>query len=231
MVKYMELNEIKAKMKSAEDKANVEFILKLAPQAKNVTGVRIPYIRKLAKEIVKGDVRAFLNNYETETHDEFLLKGIVIGYSKIPLNEKLDYLAKYVPEIYDWTGCDVIMSSFKLKDDELNFVYDFLMRYRHSTREYETRFMVVMLFHFVKEDYLDRIKEILETEVFDKYYTQMAAAWLISDMFVKYRDYTLSYLLSNSLDNVTYNKALQKIRESNRVTKEDKEMAKNMKRK
>ena len=91
--------------------------------------------------------------------------------------------------------------------------------------------MIVMLFNFLREDYLDKIKEILETENFDKYYTQMAAAWLISVMFIKYRDYTLSYLNNNSLDDFTYNKALQKIRESNRASKEDKELVKKMKRK
>lgn len=231
MVWYMELYEIKEKMQAAQDKANAEFFAKISPCAKNVTGIRMPYIRKLAKEIVKSGAKDFLNNYKIETHDEFLLKGIVIGYSKMSLEKKFDYLRDYVPQIYDWTGCDIVIPSFKFKDTELDFVYDFIMQYRHSAHEYETRFMIVMLFNFIREDYLDKIKEILETEIFDKYYTQMAAAWLISVMFVKYRDYTLSYLSNCNLDKVTYNKALQKIRESNRVTKEDKEMVKNMKRK
>lgn len=227
----MNLNEIKIKMKNASEKNNAEFFAKLAPDAKNVTGVRIPYLRKLAKEIVKGDVKNFLNAYAVETHEEFLLKGIVIGYSKLTLEEKFSYLEKFVPAIYDWTGCDITAPSFKFKDNELNAVYNFIIRYRHSKNEYETRFMIVMLFNFIKEEYLDKIKEILETEIFDKYYSQMAAAWLISTMFVKYRDYTLSYLNNNNLDDFTYNKSLQKIRESNRVSKEDKELIKQMKRK
>ena len=227
----MELTEIKSKLQAAYDENNAAFFLKISPQAKNVTGVRVPYLRKLAKEIVKGDVKDFLDNYNIETHEEFLLKGIVIFSSKLSLEEKLIYLEKYVPEIYDWSGCDIVISSFKCSDEELKKVYDFIMKYRYSKNEYETRFMIVMLFNFLKEDYLDKIKEILETENFDKYYTQMAAAWLISVMFVKHREYTLAYLNNNSLDNFTYNKALQKIRESNRVTKEDKELVKQMKRK
>ncbi len=191
----------------------------------------MPYLRRLAKEIIKGDVKDFLDNYIIETHEEFLLKGIVIGSSKFSLEEKFAYLEKFVPEIYDWSGCDVVLSSFKFKDNELGRVYDFILKYRYSKNEYETRFMIVMLFKFLKEDYLDKIKEILETENFDKYYTQMAAAWLISVMFVKYKDYTLLYLNNNSLNDFTYNKALQKIMESLRVTKEDKELVKKMKRK
>lgn len=228
----MELTEIKSKLQAAYDENNAAFFLKISPQAKNVTGVRVPYLRKLAKEIVKGDVKDFLDNYNIETHEEFLLKGIVIFSSKLSLEEKLIYLEKYVPEIYDWSGCDIVISTLKCSDEELKKVYDFIMKYRYSKNEYETRFMIVMLLsNFIKEDYLDKIKELLETEKFDKYYTQMAAAWLISVMFVKYRDYTLSYLNNNRLDDFTYNKALQKIRESNRVTKEDKELVKQMKRK
>lgn len=227
----MDLNDIKSKLQAGYDEDNAVFFSRLSPEAENVTGVRVPYLRKLAKEIIKGDVKNFLDNYNVETHEEFLLKGIVIGSSKLSLEEKFAYLEKFVPEIYDWSGCDIVISSFKFKDNELSRVYDFILRYRHSNYEYETRFMIIMLFKFIKAEYLDKIKEILETEKFDKYYSQMAAAWLISTMFIKYKDYTLSYLNNNSLDNFTYNKALQKIRESNRVTKEDKELVKKMKRK
>ena len=185
-------------MQQAQDRANAEHFAKTSPDVKNITGVRIPYMRKLAKEIAKGDTKYFLDNYNIETHEEFLLKGIVILSSKFSLEEKFAYLEKYVPEIYDWSGCDVLVSTLKCKDDELHLVYDFIMKYRYSKNEYETRFMIVML---------------------------------ISVMFIKYRDYTLSYLNNNSLDDFTYNKALQKIRESNRASKEDKELVKKMKRK
>lgn len=230
MVYCMELDEIKKRMIEAYDSKNAAFFSKISPEAKNVTGVRVPFLRKLAKEIVKADVKNFLDNYKVETHEEFLLKGIVIGYAKNSLSEKFLYLEKFVPEIYDWSGCDIVISKLKCSDDEMKMVYDFIMRYRYSKNEYETRFMIVMLINFIREDYLDKIKEILETEKFDKYYTQMAAAWLISVMFVKHRDYTLSYLNNNSLDDFTYNKAVQKIRESLRVTKEDKLLIKKMKR-
>ena len=231
MVYYMELDEIKKRLTDAYDSKNAAFFSKISPEAKNVTGVRVPFLRKLSREIIKGNVKNFLDNYKVETHEEFLLKGIVIFSSKLKLEEKLLYLEKYVPEIYDWSGCDIVISKLKCSDDELKLVYDFIMRYRYSKNEYETRFMIVMLINFIKEDYLDKIREILETEKFDKYYAQMAAAWLISVMFVKYREYTLSYLNNSSLDDFTYNKALQKIRESLRVGKEDKELVKKMKRK
>ena len=104
----MDFNEIKNKMQSAYDEKNAAFFLKVSPLAKNVTGVRVPYLRKLAKEIIKSDVKDFLDNYIIETHEEFMLKGIVIFSSKLPLEEKLIYLEKYVPEIYDWRSEELV---------------------------------------------------------------------------------------------------------------------------
>ena len=58
----------------------------------------------------------------------------------------------------------------------------------------------------------------------------MAVAWAISVCFVKFRNKTLDFLDASNLDDFTYNKSLQKIRESNRVCKEDKDIVKRMKR-
>jgi len=59
----------------------------------------------------------------------------------------------------------------------------------------------------------------------------MAVAWAISVCYVKYDELTIKYLRKNSLDNFTYNKTLQKICESLKVSKENKVIIKSMKRK
>ena len=59
----------------------------------------------------------------------------------------------------------------------------------------------------------------------------MAIAWLLSVSFIKQKDKTIKYLKNNKLDNFTHNKAIQKIIESYRVTKEEKEFIKTLKRK
>ena len=63
----------------------------------------------------------------------------------------------------------------------------------------------------------------------DYYYTNMATSWLISMAFIKYRDKTLKYLKHNNLSTFTYQKALQKIIESYRVSQEDKDLIRKMK--
>ena len=64
-----------------------------------------------------------------------------------------------------------------------------------------------------------------------RYYVDMAVAWLLSVCYVKYRRETAAFLEHCALSDFTYNKTLQKITESNRVTKEEKEKIRSMKRK
>ena len=52
----------------------------------------------------------------------------------------------------------------------------------------------------------------------------MAVAWAIASAYVKYKDRTLEYLDNNHLDDVTFNKAISKINDSYKVTREEKEM-------
>ena len=59
----------------------------------------------------------------------------------------------------------------------------------------------------------------------------MAVAWAISVCFIKFYEKTLYYLQKNTLDDFTYNKSLQKITESLRVSQESKTMIRTMKRK
>ena len=58
----------------------------------------------------------------------------------------------------------------------------------------------------------------------------MAVAWAISVCYVKFEKETMALLLDNALDDFTYNKSLQKITESFRVSKEDKARIRKMKR-
>ncbi len=89
----------------------------------------------------------------------------------------------------------------------------------------------MLLEYYIEEDYLKDIFYFCDDLDSNEYYVQMAVAWLISMCYVKFEQETLKYLNSNDLDNFTYNKALQKIIESNRVDIEKKNIIKNMKRK
>ena len=62
------------------------------------------------------------------------------------------------------------------------------------------------------------------------YYVKMAVAWAVSICYIHFPEKTQKLLKENSLDDWTHNKTIQKIRESLRISKEEKEMLKTWKR-
>ena len=83
----------------------------------------------------------------------------------------------------------------------------------------------------MSEEYLDRIFSLIDEITIDKYYVNMGIAWLLCECFTKYRDITLNYLLKSKINTFTFNKTISKIRDSYRVSKEDKEYLNSLKRK
>jgi len=68
---------------------------------------------------------------------------------------------------------------------------------------------------YITEDYIDRVLEILNNIQNEAYYVKMAVAWTIQVAFVKFPEKTIKLLKRNKIDDWTYNKALQKIKQSN----------------
>ena len=83
----------------------------------------------------------------------------------------------------------------------------------------------------IEEDYLDMIFGLCDKYNTNDYYVNMAVAWLISICYIKYPDITIKYIKNNKLDDFTHNKVIQKIRESYRVSREDKIYLNGLKRK
>ena len=62
--------------------------------------------------------------------------------------------------------------------------------------------------------YLEKILGVLDREFQEGYYAQMAAAWLLAELFVTFPARTFQALKTLRLDPFTRKKAVQKIRES-----------------
>lgn len=224
------VEEIRKKLFELQDLKYREFHSKLCPGIDNIIGVKIPKVRALVKEILKNDYHEYLEKVDNKYYEETMIEGLIIATSKMSLEDKLKYLEKFIPKIDNWGICDTVCASFKLKEKDLSQVWDFILNYQKSNNEFELRFMIVMMMdYFLIDSYLTKVFEIIDSVQVDYYYTNMAIAWLISVAFVKSRENTLKYLDNHRLSAFTYQKALQKIIESNRVTKEDKIMIRKMK--
>lgn len=226
------LEEVRAELLELRDDGYLAFNKKCNPELENSLGVRIPEMRKIAKRVSKTDFWQYLDAEPKKYYEEIMIEGVVIASAPMSTMERLDYLANFVPKIHDWATCDCAASSFKIRENEREEYWDFIMRYRKSTLEFEVRFMLVMILdHFIVDKYWARIIEILENLPSNAHYVEMAAAWLISVMMVKNRDATLAYLASkNHLSDFVQNKAISKCRDSFRVSKEDKEKLQELRR-
>lgn len=225
------MDEIREKIFELADEKYKEFHSGLCPNTNNIVGVRVPLLRNYAKELAKGDFRNYLTNAKDEYYEEVMLQGMVIGLAKMELEERLDYIKRFVPKIDNWAICDVFCAGLKFVNKNKEEVWKFLGQYLKSNKEFEIRFGVVMLLDFyITEDYIDRVIKILNEIKHEGYYVKMAVAWAISVCYIKFPSETIKLLQENELDDFTYNKALQKIIESYRVSEEDKEVIRTMKR-
>lgn len=223
--------ELRERLLELEDVGYREFTLKTCPQAKHLIGVRIPEQRKLAKEIVrKGDFWQFLDGNLPYYHEETLITGIIIATAPMGLQERFDYVSWFVPLIHDWILCDCFCASFKIKPDDKEKWWDFVSHWSQNKNEFELRFLFVMILdHFIEKEYLSQIFEFLDTIKSDKHYVEMAKAWLVAEMFPKFREEVFDYLQRDQLSQFAHNKAIQKACESRRVSDEDKQRLREMK--
>lgn len=234
--------DIRKKLVEMTEEKYRDFSAALIPGLKEgeMLGVRLPALRKYAKELSRGDWRGELSYQEDLYFEETMLRGMILGYACEEIDELFWYLRDFIPRIQNWSVCDSVCNGLKLARRYPERTWEFLEPYLASEKEYEVRFGLIMLLcHFVKMGegkekvsrkreitrrdlegkeekgrYLEGILKVLDREFTQGYYAQMAAAWLLAELFVVYPVRTLRGLLELRLDTFTRKKAFQKIRES-----------------
>lgn len=222
--------EIRSKLFNLSEDEYRNFHSKLCPNTENILGVRLPLLRNIAKDLAKNNWEAYLNNPYNEYYEEIMIEGLTIGYIKTDINTRLKYIKRFIPKIDNWAICDSFCNNLKFTKKNLNEVWEFISTYLSSNKEFELRFAIVMMLHYyINEEYIDRVLHILNDINHEGYYVKMAVAWAISFAYIKFPHKTLVFLKNNNLDSFTYNKSLQKIIESTRVSNEDKDLIRSMK--
>ena len=224
--------KIKEELISMQDKKYKEFHKGLCPGTENIVGIRVPILRNYAKELLKQhNWKTLIKNIDNNYYEEIMLQGMIIGLAKMETEERLNYISEFVPKIDNWAICDTFCAGLKFTNRNKDIVWEFIKKYQNSRKEFELRFLIVMLLdYYITDKYIDEVIKILDKTKHDGYYVKMAIAWTISVLYVKYPKITIEYLKNNTLDDFTYNKALQKIIESYRVSEEDKNIMRKMKR-
>ena len=227
----MNLNIREQLFELAEDEYK-QFSSSLLPGIDNLLGVRLPALRKIAKQIAKKDWRSYIENADEIYFEEIMLQGMVLGYINDDIEDVLEYIVDFIPKINNWSVCDSFCVGLKMTNKNKERIWDFLQPYLSSDKEFEVRFGIVMLIDFyIDDDYIKLVIEKLDSIRHDGYYVKMAMAWAISICYIKFEELTLDYLKNNNLNDFTYNKSLQKICESLKVNKNSKAFIRGMKRK
>lgn len=225
--------ELKKRLQSLSEPEYRAFHSSLVPGEKNILGVRLPKLRTLAKELARQDWKEWFLAGKDSCYEETMVRGLVLAYARLDVEERIRYIRIFLKDITNWAVCDSFCNTLKEAEKYQKIYWDFLEPYFTSDQEYEARFAAVMLLsHFVKEDYLEDGIRRLESMKQKGYYARMAAAWAVSVLFTAFPEKMLSYLQGNhGLDEFTYQKSLQKITESYRVSKEMKCIIREMRQK
>lgn len=211
---------------SVSDEKFREFSYKLTPgvDRERMIGVRVPILRLLAKKIVKQDWRDFLQSNDDDIFELIMLKGIVIASANMDIDERLEYIASFLPRIDNWSVCDIFCTSIKPKANEKDRYLSFISQYYNDSREFYVRFAVVMGMTLHRdEESIKKIMPILADIVNDGYYVKMAVAWAVSVYFIRAEGIVYPYIKEKRLEGSTHNMAIQKICDSLRVAKETKD--------
>ena len=202
---------------------------KLLPGINNFIGVRVPVVRKLSTSISYEEKINYIENYNCEFLEEYLLKGLFISNID-DINLVIKYTKKFIKQIDNWEVCDIFATSLKIVNRNKKVFFNFISNYLYSKKEYEKRFvLVILLNYYICDEYIDKIFDIVCKVKCLHYYDKTALAWLISYLYIKYKNKTLSLLTNCNLDYDIYNMSIKKIIESNKVSIEDKKMLKELK--
>lgn len=227
--------EIEKRLMDISEESQKKLNIKLCPDTnKEILGVRIPNLRKLAKEIVKEEKwEQFIKEAQDKYFEEILLQGLVIAYAKNSLQEKYIYMQKFIPKMDSWAMTDTFTPTLKVKEKDLKNYWDFIIPFTKSNKEFEVRFAIIsMLDYYIREEYVNQVIKILDNIKHDGYYVKMAIAWTLAEIGIKFNDILMTYLKeNNNLDKFTFNKTLQKMIESYRISDEQKVVLRKMKRK
>lgn len=231
-----DLNNLICFLKENHDLKYKEFHSRLLPGVpkETIVGIRLPFLRKLGKQISKGDYSGFLkvtdnsnNYYETN-----MLKGLVTAEIKTSsFNEFTNLVDNFINYIDNWAVCDSVCNSLKEINKYKEDYFNYITKYLNSNNPWHIRAAyIIMLSFYLEDEYIDEVIKRVDSINHEFYYVQMAQAWLVATAYAKFPDKTHSYLKNSNLNDSTYNKAIQKARESRRVDKDTKDILNRMKR-
>lgn len=209
----MTYEELIAELKELSEETFAAFQKKLIFTKAEILGVRTPVLRKLAKRLENEAEYVF--SFPDDYYEVTFLKLAIAA--KLPFDLLCDRLDSFVRSIDNWSTCDTFKPQCFLKHKKE--LLPFFERYFSWHTEFSERFVLVMLLKFFEEE-----KDVCEIERYlyaadaDLYYVCTGAAWLLAETVIRFPKEGERILRDKRLDERIRKKAVQKARESFRVS-------------
>jgi len=225
-------NSIREHLIKLQDRKHADFCSKLMPTVNpdSILGIKTPVLRKLATEISgTHEADKFLSDLPHKYFEENNLHAFLIEKIKDPI-DCIKAIEAFLPYIDNWATCDSLRPKALKKD--LNLLKIKAIEFIHSRETYTVRFGIEMfMVNFLDKEFKIEYNELVSQVKSNDYYVKMMMAWFFTTALTKQYEPTIPFIENNALDKWTHNKTIQKAVESYRITKEQKEYLRTLKRK
>lgn len=223
------MDYIVEKLFALQDLKYLNFTASLNPTVNKETiiGVRIPTLRKLAKEV--GHNEHFISSLPHRYYEENLIHRFMLE-NCTNFEKTLQNLDNFLPFLNSWSLTDGFKNKTFKKNKDLLFKK--ILVWLESDNIYSVRFAVCLLMSYFLDPVSEEILHLVETvPTKNEYYIQMAVAWFYQTAFVKNFDLTYSVFSKSKLDKFTFNKTISKCCDSFVISDEEKFKLKQIRRK
>lgn len=221
------MNELVTRLLEIGDPEYKAFNDKLANTNLPTIGIRIPVLRKLAKDYF-ANIDEIFDSFADRTpyYEEVQILGIVLSKAKMELSVREEYIVKWLEFVDSWALTDVAV--YQPKASEKTEYFNFLSKLTNSDKEFYIRYGAVGLFKYV-DDQPKEVLEVYKGVKFGAYYVDMAVAWGMCEILVKSYNVAIGAIENKIFPPFVHNKAIQKAIESFRITNEQKEYLRSLK--
>lgn len=223
-------DEIAAILRENADEAYRDFQMKLIPTvpAERSIGVRTPFLRALAKDLYgREDIGEFLDALPHEYFDEDQLHAFIISLIR-DFDECLGRVETFLPYVNNWATCDQL--SPKVFSSHREALLPAVRKWISSGETYTVRFGIGMLMsHFLDGDFDPAYLQWAADAESGEYYVNMMRAWYFATALAKQYDAVIGLIEAGELDTWTHNMTIRKAAESRRITAEQKQYLRSLK--
>ena len=223
------MKPIREQLFERADPSYRNFTARLIPNLdpETIIGVRMPALRKLAKQLASTkQATQFLHDLPHSYHEENNLHALLIRRIK-EYEPCLAAVKEFLGYIDNWATCDTLSVPCFQKNKQA--LKKEIKQWICSEQEYTVRFGIgTLMRYYLDEDFQPEILDWVIGIEREEYYINMMRAWFFATAMAKQPEAVFPVFEKNQLDEFTHHKAIQKCVESFRIDDQTKTILKTM---